>query len=159
MAKKVQPSQTHASLLSRVSPGIRALNPDIFSPAASAGCPPASSKPTARGLIPFRGCKAEKKTGAEAEYELILKAQNPGCDVLFHKYTFKLANDLRYTPDLAVAHPDGLVTFYEVKGGYIHDRAMHKPKVTAETFRHRFFVAQKLNDGWTVTPLIGKIDQ
>lgn len=140
------------------SADFRALNPQIYGPTASHSATPAPLKPQARGLIPFKGCKAEKKTGAEAEYELILKAQNPGCDVLFHKYTLKLANDLRYTPDLAVAHPDGLVTFYEVKGGYIHDRAMHKPKMAAEMFRHRFFVAQKLSDGWTVTPLHGKID-
>jgi len=74
----------------------------------------------------------------------------------FESWTFKLAKDLRYTPDFPVMDSDGLITCYDVKGRtvkdgvsgpYIKDGSLEKIKMAA-----------KLNPmfRWVITwPLVG----
>lgn len=95
--------------------------------------------------------KRPSKTKAEAEYELILKAEHPEARILFQAYTLKLAFDCRYTPDFSVVHPDGRVDMHESKGNYIYEKALNKPRIAARMFpQHKFFLAQKSKEhGWT----------
>lgn len=93
--------------------------------------------------------KRPSKTQAEAEYELILQTRYPEARILFEAYTLKLAFDTRYTPDLAVVYPDGRIDFYEIKGKFLFEKALNKPKIAARLFpQHNFFLAQKTRDGW-----------
>ena len=91
------------------------------------------------------------KTQAEAEYELILKAEYHDAQILFQAYTLKLAPDTRYTPDFAVVFENGRVDFHEVKGAFVFAKALNKPKVAAAMFpQHKFFLAQKSQAGWKI---------
>lgn len=90
------------------------------------------------------------KTRTEAEFELILKSEHPSAVILFEAYTLKLAPDTRYTPDYAVVE-DNRVSFYEVKGRYVYEKALNKPKIAAAMFpQHKFFLAMKSDNGWSV---------
>lgn len=55
-----------------------------------------------------------------------------------------------YCPDFVAVGLDGSVVFYEVKGGFIRDRALDKPKWAAQRFRAlgEFILAQRRRDGW-----------
>ena len=56
----------------------------------------------------------------------------------FEAITFKLAADLRYTPDFCVLHLDGAFELIDVKGtGPIDDKSIVKIKAAAERF-YRF---------------------
>lgn len=109
--------------------------------------------------------RGRKKTQAESEYELILRLAHPDSKVLYEAYTLKLAPDTRYTPDLAVVEPyiqvitgntgPSRIDFYEVKGRYIFAKALNKPKIAAAMFpHHRFFLASKTANGWSVKQLM-----
>jgi len=53
----------------------------------------------------------------------------------FEAVTFKLANDLRYTPDFCVLHCDGSFELIDVKGsGPIDPKSVVKIKAAAERF-------------------------
>lgn len=113
------------------------------------------SEGTTVKVVPKR---TRKKTRAESEYELILRLAHPDSKVLYGAYTLKLAPDTRYTPDLAVVHPDwehAPLDFYEIKGRYIFAKALNKPKIAAAMFpHHRFFLASKTVNGWNVKQLM-----
>jgi hypothetical protein len=107
---------------------------------------PEGKKPVAVKPAPKR---QRKKTQAESEYEAILRRGNPDATVLHEVYTLKLAPDCRYTPDFAVikACPFS-IDFIEVKGRYIFEKALNKPKIAAAMFPyHNFFLATKRLDG------------
>jgi hypothetical protein len=82
----------------------------------------------------------------------------------FESMTFKLAPDLRYTPDFAVWEADDTFTFYEVKGKttskredgtrkakpfYHGEDGKVKAKVAPRMFPFRFRVAFPDQGGWT----------
>lgn len=110
-------------------------------------------------IVPVKEKKPRTKTRTEAEFEAILRRENPSATILFERYTLKLGNDVRYTPDLAIIHADGTIFFFEVKGAYLFRGAtksatassLTKPKLAAEMFPwHRFYRATKAKDGqWT----------
>ena len=54
----------------------------------------------------------------------------------FEAITFKLADDLRYTPDFLVIGAPGYATiqFHEIKGGYIREDAIVKFKVARNLY-------------------------
>lgn len=149
--------------LNKVGPAVRRLNPELFGPNSSASAPPARVCAPNRGQIAEKAKGQLKKTRTEAEYEAMLKREFPSAKILFQRYTLRLANDLRYTPDFAVVYDriDGslLVEFHEVKGAFLFGGAakkttelsLTKPKCAAELFPwHNFYVAQKSKDGqWT----------
>jgi len=65
--------------------------------------------------------------------------------------TIRLAHDLRYTPDLT-AWGNGRFWLFEVKGAFIWDRALHKPKMAAAMFPEWNFVIVQWKDGqWKET--------
>lgn len=109
--------------------------------------------------------KTRKMTRTEAEFELILKQRFPEAEIEWEKFTFKLANDCRYTPDFSVLL-NGIYEFWEVKGKFLFKGAtksathtsLTKPKVAAEKFNFRFHFAQKIDGEWHIKDLRGRID-
>jgi hypothetical protein len=146
------------------SAAVRALNPHVFGPTAAAGGP---QRPVSASLpvkVAESSKRAVKMTRTEAQYEAMLRRENPDAQIQFERYTLKLANDCRYTPDFAVIrkaqHADvWMIEFHEVKGAFLFGGAtksatassLTKPKLAAELFPwHRFFRATKDKEGnWT----------
>lgn len=68
----------------------------------------------------------------------------------FQRYTFRLADDTRFTPDFHVVTLDDVLEFHETKG-FMRDDAHVKLKVAAEMFPHPFkLVKYDKTDGWVV---------
>jgi hypothetical protein len=61
----------------------------------------------------------------------------------FEAWTFKLANDVRYTPDFAVLLSSGEIEIVEVKGPIVRDDARVKLRAAADRFPFRFVMMQK----------------
>lgn len=79
----------------------------------------------------------------------VLRARNYS-HVLVKPITLKLGHDCRYTPDLVTADLAGLVTVWEVKGAYVYEKAMYKPRMAAHMFPFfRFVLAQWKDNQWT----------
>ena len=94
--------------------------------------------------------------GTESAYAIhldILKDRREILDYWFERFTFKLADGCRYTPDFVVQMADGIIEVHEVKGHW-EDDALVKIKVAAEMFPFRFLavqkIAQKAGGGWSV---------
>jgi hypothetical protein len=98
------------------------------------------------------------KTGTqnktEAAYQSDLEVLKFAGEIIwfaFERYTFRLADDTRYTPDFAVMAADGVLEFHEVKG-FWRDDARVKIKVAADRFPHRFIAVKsrpkKHGGGW-----------
>lgn len=67
----------------------------------------------------------------------------------YEEIGFKLAPKMHYWPDFAIWLPDGTLMFDEVKGSFIRDKAMNKPKSAAVRYpEHRFRLVQKLKSSW-----------
>lgn len=64
--------------------------------------------------------------------------------------TLKLADDMRYTPDFWKLS-DGLLTAYEVKGGFMREDSFLKLKMAARLFPFfQFVLAQKKKGSWSL---------
>ncbi len=96
----------------------------------------------------------------EAAYAAILEGMKLNgivLDWVFEAYTFKLADDTRYTPDFAVYYADGTMVFVDAKGGGpIDPKSLVKIKCAAEKFWQFTFVieqkqAKKNGGGWKRT--------
>jgi len=72
----------------------------------------------------------------------------------YEMLTFKLGKDLRYTPDFVALEPDGNMTFYEIKAGFVskkdgkikrlgYEDSIVKLKMCAELFPFDFCLAIK----------------
>lgn len=61
----------------------------------------------------------------------------------FEAWTFKLANDTRYTPDFAVLLASGEIEIVEVKGPLVRDDARVKLRTAADRYPFRFVMMQK----------------
>lgn len=109
--------------------------------------------PVAIDLEAVKPRRAIEPNKTEREFERILRAQYPNAIIRWEAYTLKLASRTNYTPDFSVIHPDNSLDFYEVKGAYIFPKAITKPKIAAQEFPHRFFLAQKLKGEWKITEL------
>lgn len=77
----------------------------------------------------------------------------------FERFTFKLADDTRYTPDFAVMLNDGVIECHEVKGGkknkttgastfWCEEDAKLKIKLAAEIIPLKFSIVFPTPDGW-----------
>lgn len=103
------------------------------------------------------------KNATEREYEdLHLRARQAAGEVVewwYERWTFKLADDTRYTPDYVVLLASGELEVVEVKGGHIWEDGKVKPKVAAEMIPLRFWLAQKMpkkhGGNWQVTEITG----
>lgn len=60
----------------------------------------------------------------------------------FEQFTFKMADDLRYTPDFVVQRSDGHLECHEVKGFWEED-ARIKIRMAAQLFPFRFVAIRK----------------
>lgn len=68
----------------------------------------------------------------------------------FQRYTLRLADDTRYTPDYHVVTLDDVLELHEVKG-FMRDDAHVKLKVAAEMFPHPFRLATWTKaGGWEI---------
>jgi hypothetical protein len=116
-------------------------------------------KGTARASKPRK--IAGRKNRTESEYEdLHLRARQAAGEVVcwwYEEWTFKLANDVRFTPDYAVLLTNGVIEIVEVKGGFIRDDARVKLRAAADRYPFRFIMAQKQpkkhGGGWTLTEI------
>ena len=74
----------------------------------------------------------------ESRYAEVLQTRLLACEILawhFEAVTFKLAKDLRYTPDFGVFHVNGTYELIDVKGsGPIDAKSIVKIKAAAERF-------------------------
>lgn len=110
-------------------------------------------QPKARGRTAKR--EAGKMNGLELAYaENVLEPLKRAGEILeywFERFTFKIADDCRYTPDFVVLFPDGLLQCRETKGVW-EDDALVKIKVAAEMFPFEFIAIQRLpkkeGGGW-----------
>lgn len=105
---------------------------------------------------PRRGHTPGQMNAQEREYAGILDiGVNAGelAGFYFERFTLKLADDTRYTPDFMVVLADGTVRFDEVKG-FMEDDAWVKFKVAAEMFPFKFRLAKKRTKkdggGWEI---------
>ena len=93
----------------------------------------------------------------EAAYAAMLEIRKLAGEVLsweFEAVTFKLANDVRYTPDFMITLADLTIEYVDSKGGGPMDpKSRVKVKCAAEKFwQYRFVIEQKLarknGGGW-----------
>lgn len=75
----------------------------------------------------------------------------------FEQFTFKLAADLRYTPDFVVMLSDGELECHEIKGEFIREDALIKLKLAAQTMPFLFKLcvkrSKKNGGGWKIDPM------
>ena len=99
----------------------------------------------------------EMNSYERAYAEQVLDAQYLAGEITgywFERFTFKLGDNCRYTPDVLVQLADGKFEFREVKGHW-EDDALVKIKVAAEMFSLFSFLAihripKKHGGGWKV---------
>lgn len=71
-----------------------------------------------------------------------------------HALTFKLANGVKYTPDVCIFYESGHIQAYEVKGPWMTDDSVVKLKVAAHEYPWvRFLLAWKVSGQWQVQPV------
>ncbi len=90
----------------------------------------------------------------EQRYSALLETMYCGGKIKgygFQRYTFRLAHDLRYTPDFHVVTLDDVLELHEVKGGFIREDAKMKFKLASEMFPHRFKLCVWDKGQWTIT--------
>jgi hypothetical protein len=108
-----------------------------------------------------KGRTARRKPGTmnktESRYADVLCARLLAGEIIaywYERWTFKLADDTRYTPDFMVQLPDGTIEAHEVKG-FMETHARVKIKVLPEMFPVRCVVvrerAKKNGGGWEET--------
>jgi len=86
----------------------------------------------------------------ESKYADMLEARKLAGEIQtweFERYTFKLADDTRYTPDFAILFANGSMEFIDAKGGGpIDPKSLVKVKCAAERFpQFLFVIEQKLS--------------
>jgi hypothetical protein len=95
--------------------------------------------------------------GTERQFSEILEARKASgelVDVFYEPLTLKLGHKTTYMPDfMTVRSEDGLVEFWEVKGGLIRDAGRIKLKAAAAKYPFTFHLAQKKSERWTITEI------
>lgn len=86
----------------------------------------------------------------ESKYAEMLEARKLAGEIEtweFERYTLKLADDTRYTPDFAAYFADGSMEFIDAKGGGpIDPKSLVKVKCAAERFpQFKFVIEQRLS--------------
>lgn len=82
----------------------------------------------------------------EAAYAQLLDVRKAASEIAawwFEGLTFKLAPDLRYTPDFLILFADGSLECHEVKG-FMREDAAIKLKLAAQLFPFKFVLVRKL---------------
>jgi Holliday junction resolvase-like predicted endonuclease len=99
----------------------------------------------------------------ESDYAALLEVRRRANDIVWYAFeaiTFKLAKDLRYTPDFMVMRVSGEIECHEIKGrknvdgqprAYVTEDARIKIVMAAELFPFRFIQAFPLPGGqWSL---------
>lgn len=92
----------------------------------------------------------------EEAYSYVLEAKKRNGELLewgFERFTLKLADDTRYTPDFFAVNKDGEFELHETKG-FMRDDARVKLKAAVDRFHFfRFFLVKKAGNGWDIKEL------
>lgn len=96
----------------------------------------------------------ERMNKTETAFAIDLEAKKRSGQIAewwFEAFTFRLGDDLRYTPDFIVQANDGALSVCEVKG-FWRDDARAKIKMFAELypFPTKAFTRAKTHSGWDV---------
>ncbi len=122
--------------------------------------PPTANRSHALGRL-----KTGARNKTEAAYEQHLELRKQAGEILwydFERFTFRLADDTRYTPDFAVLLASGIIECHEVKGTtsikrasgekvkapYFIEDAKVKVKVAADRFPFVFKIVYRVNGNW-----------
>jgi len=73
----------------------------------------------------------------EAKYALILETLKRNGNILEYYYEplkFRLGDNCYYTPDFMIIDSNGIISFEEIKGGYITDDSIIKWKMVVEKY-------------------------
>lgn len=109
--------------------------------------------------------KTGERNKTEAAYEQHLELRRQVGEILwygFERFTFRLADDTRYTPDFSVLLASGIIECHELKGTttltrksgdkvkapYFVDDAKMKIKVAADMFPVVFKVVYRVDGNW-----------
>jgi hypothetical protein len=76
----------------------------------------------------------------------------------YERWTFKLADDTRFTPDFVVLAKDGVLEMHETKG-FMRDDARVKLKLAAELFPLRVKLVKWVNKGWDIEDLTAHLEE
>lgn len=138
---------------------LRAVAEDAFAGAGKALAEPEARKAGEGKRKPMRARVARRIAGQmnklEAQYaaEVLdaLKLAGEIIEYWFERFTFKLADDCRYTPDFVVQTASGEMECHETKG-FWEDDAKVKIRVAADLFPFRFVAIRRLpkkdGGGW-----------
>ena len=85
--------------------------------------------------------KTEKQRGIELE---AMKRAGQIAEWWFERFTFKLADDTRYTPDFVIQENDGTLRCEEIKGSFTREDARPKYTMMATAFPLALRVLQSL---------------
>lgn len=101
-------------------------------------------KPQARGRFTRHKSGEMNKTEAAYAADVLERRKQAGeiADYWFERFTFKLADDCRYTPDFVVMLASGELECHETKGFWADD-AKVKIRVAASLFPFRFVAIQR----------------
>ena len=100
--------------------------------------------PAARGRA-IRRVVGEMNNTEKAYADTVLEPMRLAGEVAhywFEQFTFKMADDLRYTPDFVVQLTSGVLECHEVKGHWEED-ARIKIRMAAQLFPFRFVAIRK----------------
>ena len=91
----------------------------------------------------------------EARYELGLKALKQNGQIRDYKFEgvkFRLGDNCYYTPDFMIIGNDGVISFDEIKGGYIMEDSTLKWKMVCEMYPYFHFrmMQYSAKDGFKV---------
>lgn len=92
----------------------------------------------------------------EKRFLAVLRARtSPTYETIgIQEITLRLGFDLRYSPDFHTVSPSGMITFYEVKGGFEREDAIVKLKAAAAKFPYFRFIKAVWKDGqWAETTI------
>ncbi len=139
----------------QASASFRARNPHLFPADAVPGPdkpPEDAGKAISSHPKPRQGSGQRKLNKTEQRWLGVLEER--GIVARYEAIRFRLAPKTTYTPDFyGLSHNDRL-TFWEVKGPFIRDRAMQKPKIAAAMFpEFDFVLAQWIGGEWKETML------
>ena len=112
---------------------------------AAPSAPPQPAKPK-RQVQQHRAGQMNKTEAAFGAHLELLKKAGEIREYWFERWTWKLADGVRYTPDFVVLTDTGLVA-YEVKG-FMRDDARIKCRTFAQLFPLRLIVVRKEGPGW-----------
>jgi len=71
----------------------------------------------------------------------------------YERFTVNLAYRTTWTADFAVETMTGALVLYEVKGSYLFDEALVKPKVAAVAQPFKIMLARLINGQWIIKEL------